>query len=102
MTNYAIVPFPQYTVGEGVADEFGKFIIPLSRPVAEFLLDNIEKMAIYFMYEKNDVIKSYEIPEWYIVATGRNTYGLLGMISVKVLRDAQGCPVCLDFEIVEK
>ena len=102
MTNYAIVPFPQYNVGEGVIDEFGKFLIPLSRPVSEYLLDNIDRMNIYFMYEKEDTIKSYKIPEWYIVATSKYTYGLLGMIPVRILRDAQQYPMCLDFEIIEK
>lgn len=102
MINYAIVPFPQFTVGDGVVDEFGKFIIPLTRPVSEYLLDNLDKMNIYFMFETNDAIRTYKIPEWYIVATGRNTYGLLGIVSVNILRAAQQYPMCLDFEIIDK
>ncbi len=102
MTNYAIIPFPQFTVGDGVVDEFGKFIIPLSRPVSEYLMENLDKMNIYLMYETDDAIKTYKIPEWYVVATGKNTYGLLGAVSVNILKDAQQYPMCLDFEIVEQ
>ena len=102
MTNYAIIPFPQYTVGDNVTDEFGKFIIPLSRPVSEYLMDNIDKMNIYVMYEKEDTINTYKIPEWYVVATGKYTYGLLCMVSVKILKDAQQYPMCLDFELIEQ
>lgn len=100
-TNYAIVPFPGYAIADSVTEEVGKFIIPITLPVKEFLSENIDKIEFYFLYEKDETIYSFLIDDWFIISTGKNTYGILALVPMPILRAAQTYPACLDFEIAK-
>ena len=101
MSNYSIVPFVQYSIDPSVTAEIGKFLTPINNTVKEFLLDNMNNVRYFYIYEMDDEIRMHEVQEWYIIATGKNTYGILSFIPMSILKDAEGRPACLDFEIVK-
>lgn len=101
LSTFCIVPLPQFSLGEDVAEEPVKFEIPVSAYTAGYLKEQLEKkdLVVYFIFQDGDISYKYELKDMSVVTKDDGTNVFAFSIPYPVAKAAANKPLALEFDI---